>query len=344
MKDLFKIAALGALLLLLLPSVQPEVKIAGQAQTCGTEYASSQSYNSFFGQQISLKAESPEWQVQLVKWQPSKWPPEKFTFEVANTKRGAVSRLSFSAWSANSSALQVNQIDEIAVIPGQNRFLVLGRAGASSSEADLIGLPSGEILDRFPCFMPVVSPDRRLLAFVKPFPGHPGPVTVTAEYLVYDLTRSPSYNRPHFVPGVTYDAGWPVYPPGATNAVGSNLVPGLSSPFHWLSSKGLFWLDARRLTFTDRYNYQESFVVVDMSYGIHSPLARTEVLNPSDLVDLQKCKTNYSPDDYARMLRDPSGLIDVQQISLAPKWPGHVCLRFQPNPCLTQPELALEVR
>lgn len=343
MKDVFKIAPLGALLLLWLPFVQPNAKLAGQAQTCGTESVSSPSYNSFFGRQVSLKAKSPEWQVQLVKWQPSKWPPEKFTFEVTNAKGGAVSRLSLPAWNS-TSALQVDQIDEITVIPGQNRFLVLGRPGASSSEADLIGLPSGEILDRFPCFMPVVSPDRRFLAFVKPFPGHPGPVAVTAEYLVYDLTQSPSYNRPHFIPGVTYDAGWPVYPPGTTNAVGSNLVPGLNSPVHWLSSRGLFWLDARRLTFTDRYNYQDRFVVVDMSYGIHSPLVRTEVLNAGDLLDLQKCKTNYSADDYARMLRDPSGLIDVQQISLAPKWPGHVCLRFQPSPCLTQPELALKVR
>ncbi len=48
------------------------------------------------------------------------------------------------------------------------------------------------------CFMPALSPGHRFLAFLKDFPGYPGPVQITAEYIVYDLTRSAEYNRPHF--------------------------------------------------------------------------------------------------------------------------------------------------
>jgi len=70
---------------------------------------------------------------------------------------------------------------------------------------------------------------------------------------------------------------------------------------------------------------------------------RTKLLNTSGLIDLQRCRNNYSPEDLKNISADPSGLIRVQQISPAPETPGYVRLRFDPSPCLTRTELTLEL-
>lgn len=314
-----------------------------RVQTCaGKTPLSPVTYATTFGQQQQVAADSARWRIHLTEWQPSQWPPQQFTFDLKNERTSAVSQLRLPAWDSASEALQVNQIDEIDIF--EDRLLILGRAAASSSEAVVVEVPSGKILDRFPCFMPLVSPDHRFVAFLKSFPGHAGPVSVNAEYLVYSLAQNSTYNRPHFEAGKTYDAGWAVYPPGATNASGENLVSGLDSPVHWISSGRLFWLDAKTLAFTDRYPGENRLVVVDLSSGLRSPLVRTEALNPSDLVDLEHCRNNYPAGDWKGVSSDPSGLIRVREITPIPGRPGYVCLRFDPNACLARTELTLSLR
>jgi len=312
-----------------------------QQQTCVGITPPPPTYIIPFGQQHQVEAESAQWRIRLAEWQPSGWPAKQFTFELKSEKNRAVSQLTLRAWDPPPQALQLNQIDEIEIF--SDRLLILGRASASLSEADVVELPSGKILDRFPCFMPVVSPDHRFVAFLKSFPGHPGAVSVNAEYLVYSLAQSSIYNRPHSERGAIYDAGWAVYPPGATNAPGSNLVPGLGSPVHWISSGRLFWLDAKTLTFTDHYPGENRLVSVNLSQEVQAPIVRTEVISPSDLIDLGRCRSAYSEEDLKTVSNDPSGLIRVREISLAPERPDHVCLRFDPAPCLTRTEVTLKL-
>jgi hypothetical protein len=284
-----------------------------------------------FGQQRPVSAESSEWQVRLTGWHPTKWPPQQFRLEVKNKNSGSVSQLALNAWGgATGQALELNQIDEMGIF--ENKLLILGRASANSSEADILELPSGKALDRFPCFMPVVSPDNQFVGFLKSFPGHPGPVSVSAEYLIYSLAHIPTGSSPVRA----------VYPPGATNAPDSNLVPGLDSPVHWISSEHLFWLDAQTLAFADRYQGEQHVVVVDLSHGIPAPIVRTETINLGDLIDLENCRKQYSPGDFTNVSRDPSSLVHVQGISHVLQSPGYLCLRFQASPCLARTELTVQ--
>jgi hypothetical protein len=284
-------------------------------------------YASSFGQQHTVMAESKEWRIRLAGWQPAAWPPRQFTFQVKNERTGTSRQLTFDAW-GSTRALQVNQVDEIHVFG--NKFLLLGRAGANSSEVDIMELPSGKILDRFSSFMPAVSPDRRFVAFLKVFPGHPGPVSINAEYLIYSLDTGSDHLRA-------------VYPPGATTAPGGNLVPGLDSPVHWISSERLFWIDASTVVFTDHYPGEDKLVVVKSSGGTRAPVVRTETLPAGELIELERCRTHYSAKDLTSVSLDPSGLIRVKEIAFDAHEPGHVCLRFEPNPCLTRMELAVQV-
>lgn len=179
----------------------------------------------YVGRQPPVKGRSPDWLITLTGRQ--KYAPriscEGFVFSLKSERNGTASQFTIC-----TAALQVDEIDVI----NSSRALILGRLGANFPTAEVVDLPSGRVLDEFWCFMPVISPGHRFLAFLKSFPGHPGPVAVEAEYLVYDLKRSAAYNREHLRTGVTYDAGWPVYPPGATNAEVENLKPGMDSPVH----------------------------------------------------------------------------------------------------------------
>lgn len=299
--------------------------------TCATATSSAPvSYTTSFGQQQVLSASSAKWGIRLVAFQPSIWPPRQFTFAVKNEKTTAAGQLTFDAW-GSSDSLQVNQIDEIHIFG--DKLLIIGRAGANSSEADVVELPSGKILDRFPCFMPAVSPGSRFVAFLKSFPGHPGPVSVSAEYLVYSLVDGPASRGAHLRA---------VYPPGATTAPGGNLLPGLDSPVHWISSERLFWIDADTVAFTDHYPGQDELVLVNLGDAVQAPDVRTETIPADKLIDLDRCRSRYSAADLESISRDPSGLIRVKEIALISKESGYLCLRFDTSPCLTRTEFTVK--
>ena len=217
--------------------------------------------------------------------------------------------------------------------------LVFGHtAGAGLVQATVVQLPAGRVMDQFACFCPVLSPQNRFLAFIKSFPPHPGPAVITWEYIVYDLSESPDYNRPRLKPGVQYDAGWPVYPVGATNAVGENVLPE-GSPYHSWTSGGLFWLDEHMLAFTDFFQGQNLLVVADLTRGVRDAKVRTLALDPAQLVDLDQCKKSTAPSDFDVWSKEPAGLIKVAQIIPVPGRSGVACLHFVPSPCLRQTSL-----
>lgn len=300
------------------------------------------SYMSFYGAQQAVQGEFGGWRIRLAEWQPLEWPPRRFKFLARNGKAGGTLQFTLGAWDGNSKSLQANQVVEIDPL-NDSRALILGLAAAGASVADIVDLPSGVVVDRFNCFDPIISPNHHFLAYVKSFPGHPGPDSVSDEYLAYDLTRTAGYNRPHFQPNLTYDAGWPVYPPGSTNAAGENLVPGLDAPAHRHSSTGFFWLDDQRLAFTDFFDGQNRLVVANLSNGIQKPDIKTLRLDASGIVDLEKCRGVVAPSDFARWSKDPGGLIRVSGITPVPGQSGTVQLGLVPGPCLTQSELTVTI-
>jgi hypothetical protein len=273
------------------------------------------SYESFYGRQRQVAGESSRWHIRLIGWEPE-WPAQRFTFRVEDKATDAVLRLTLPAWDSPTRSLRLNQIDEIDILGG-NRALILGRVSADSSVADVVTLPSGRIADRFSCFKPAISPDHRFLAFVKSFPGHPGPVTVNDEYLVYDLGAKSTNNRPQIRPGTAYDAGWAVYPPGATNAVGENLVPGLGGPAHYMSSDAFFWVSDHSFAFADTWKGTVSLVVTDLSHGIRRTRVSVTSLMHLGVLNTTKCR-GLSP-----------GAFFVNGIAPVGRQPGLLCLLFR---------------
>lgn len=189
--------------------------------------------------------------VELVGKSSSQVCSPQFSFKLTRRHGGGDSNFAFCNYT--------EQVDEIDLI-GEARLLVLGRAAASAPVASILDLPSGKIVDHFMCFMPAVSPDHHFLAFVKSFPGHPGPVEISAEYLVYDLTRSPEDNR-HVPNSLDSDAGQVAYPVGAPNTPGSNILPE-GQPYHRWASRGLFWIDRLKFAFGDEFGGHTALVVV----------------------------------------------------------------------------------
>jgi hypothetical protein len=191
--------------------------------------------------------------------------------------------------------------------------------------------------------VPALSPTHHFLAFIKSFPGHPGPMAVSDEYLIYDLTRPPSYNRLHPSPSVTSEADLPMYPPGARNAPGDNLIPGIESPAHWAMSSGLFWVGPDDVAFVDLFQGQSRLVSVSLSQGATAPLVRTLYLNPSELVDLQACQRTSQALDFEKWSTNPALLLRVVQIAASSQQPGDLCLRFAPNSCLRTTEISVRL-
>ena len=179
------------------------------------------SYECPFGNQLSVEAESADWRIRLLKREHFPECGYRFLFQTGNKQTGTVSQIEFC-----DETVQVDEID----LNGSTA-LILGRLAGSASVVNVVELTSGKIKDHFACYFPAPSPDAHFLAFVKDFPGHPGPLEVSYEYVVYDLAASPAQNRANTKAGIAYDPGWPVYPPGATNAASENLLPA-GSPVH----------------------------------------------------------------------------------------------------------------
>jgi hypothetical protein len=282
------------------------------------------SYQSPFGGQGPVGAESNEWRIELENWESLRPQLPSFVFRLKNKRSGAISHFKLGN--------EMHQLDEIDFV-NDTRAVLFGRMAASSPIVVVVEVPSGRVQDRFSCFIPAISPNHRFVAFVKNFPGHPGPVEITYEYIVYDLTRSPEYNRPQFKPGVTYDAGWPVYPSGATNAVGENVLP-QGAPYHSMTSRHLFWLNDQTLAFSDFFEGYNRLVVVNLSGGIKKASVHTVDLIASQFVDLERCQKSTAPSDFEVWSKEPAGLIHINQIEPAPNQPDKVCLYFDPGPCL----------
>lgn len=237
------------------------------------------------------------------------------------------------------------QVDELDIVR-ESRLVIFGRNTADAVLVNIVELPKGGELDNFMCYDPVLSFDHRFVAYLKPFPGHPGPIDITNEYAVYDLTESAASNRLHLKDGIVYDAGIPVYPPGATNATGEFAAPDEWSA-HVIASAGLFWLSQTdKVAFVDRWRGTDSLVIADVGQGLRQPKLNVQALNTGNMVDMADCRDKVAPSDFENWSKDPAVLIAVTDIFVASSGGPEVRLTLAPHPCLTSTvvDVPIEVR
>jgi hypothetical protein len=92
---------------------------------------------------------------------------------------------------------QMAQVDEILKVSA-TRALVLGWADGDLSAVAVLEINTGSLGDFFLAYIPTVSPNGSHVAFIKFFPPHGYDDKTGPEdhYMLYDLTRSASQNRP----------------------------------------------------------------------------------------------------------------------------------------------------
>ncbi|MGH9451733.1 MAG: hypothetical protein ACRD11_14545 [Terriglobia bacterium] len=279
--------------------------------------------------QGKVSAGSSAWAVSLKSYEKCNNCPSgmRYVFAARDLRTGATSDFQIASL--------IDQIDAIYLPPGVDRVAILGREGSMLSAVFVVGLPGGRTLDTFSAVWPSASPDHRFIAYRKWFPAHPpAQVSVSDEYLLYDLTKSPAFNRPNGAAGLRDDVGWPVYPQGAKNASPlENLVP-RGTPAHSMASNGFFWLGEETLAFVDRWHGVDSLVLIGLKGGIHKPTARSIPLDVSQVIDMSLCRKDVSPSDMERWTEHPGNLIYVTCIQRPPKVKTHLRLRLAPGPCL----------
>ena len=140
--------------------------------------------------QAKMSAQSDRWLVLLTTWEhpcPDALSNECFFFEIQN--KLTHDKLTFRL--ANQTA----QVDALNIV-NASRLAILGRPLPNLSIVTIIDLPSGKEVDHFVGESPALSEHKWFVAYLKFVPAHPGyEWSPSAEYLVYDLTISPEYNR-----------------------------------------------------------------------------------------------------------------------------------------------------
>ncbi len=249
----------------------------------------------------------------------------KFVFDFEVEMKAERSRNRFSV----SHDLLV-QLDRMHLIDGP-RLLLIGRFATGAYVLTILDLPSGRVLDRFVGSCPEISPDNRLIAFIKMAPLRVVDNT-SAQYLIYDLSASPEANRsiqsddPYIR---ETNVGTAIYPEGSRNLPDDNIgVP--EDRRHEIGSDGFFWLDSRTLAFVDRHKDENNLVVVDLRGGLKQPLISTHPIDTRDAIDPDEI-----PDDLARR---PERAFRVTSIGFADADREEVRIGVKPITDLHRPE------
>lgn len=232
--------------------------------------------------QRALSAETEDVRVTLKRREPCRRCPGsgRMIFEVVNKRAGTKTGFVLE----NETA----QVDDVRIISA-SKTVVVGRVLPNTSIVNVVDHATGRLIDSFYGFSPATSKNNQMVVYVKVFPVH-FVEGVSAEYLVYDLTRGPEENRGSKVSLDNHiDVGQPIFPPGSANRPGDNLA--VEEPQrHTLGSNGFFWSgDSEKIAFADRSNGKNSVVVVDISSGLKAPAVWTKTLDAEDIVDLARC-------------------------------------------------------
>jgi hypothetical protein len=156
----------------------------------------------------------------------------------------------------------VNEVDEVCSL-ADGRFAVFSGSGYSA-EVDLIDSAKALLLDSIWGFAPAMSPDQKWLVYRKFYPRRTE-LPVSEEYLLYDLSKSPTQNRPL---GIAADnplsVGRVIFPPGQDNGSADNIGVA-EDQRHSSISDSLYWAsDSRAVAFGDRVQGVPSIVLVKL--------------------------------------------------------------------------------
>jgi hypothetical protein len=133
------------------------------------------------------------------------------------------------------------------------------------------------LVDSFLAYNPVISPDQRWIAYMKFYPRG---VEGAAEYMIYDLTKTPTQNRPDGVGG-SIDVGKVIFPPGHENFPASNTVGPVDQEH--LGGTRLYWAaDSRAILFGERARSGPGIVFITLDEkGV--PSAFRHPLTPAEI-------------------------------------------------------------
>jgi hypothetical protein len=128
-------------------------------------------------------------------------------------------------------------------------------------DANIVDLVRGAVVDYLVAYDPIISPDHRWIASRR-FQPPRSEITVSEEYLLYDLNAGPASNRHNVTPYATDAVGWAMYP-AFTGYAPADLrdIPEASTRA-W-RSKSFFWApDSQSLAFADSVGQNLSVVLV----------------------------------------------------------------------------------
>jgi hypothetical protein len=185
---------------------------------------------------------------------------------------------------------EVTQVDKTEFV-AINKVAVLGAVNGDVNALVLVDLHLKKVVDKFYCYAPALSPDKRFLAYIKFFPAH-FVQGVSDVYLVYDFRKSPAENRAQGVStGDIQNVGRPIFPTEAKNQTGDN-TDRPESEIHMLESGALFWAPKEdRLVFVDRFQGRLSLITALFSES-GSAQVRSREIKKSDVClsnDAEEC-------------------------------------------------------
>jgi hypothetical protein len=181
----------------------------------------------------------------------------------------------------------VNAVNQVCPL-SDSRWVVFANANpevpVDLAEVYIVDSNKASLLETIWGFAPVLSPDQRWLVYRKFHPER-AELSISEEYLLYDLAKSPAQNRQSGVPLDDYDSvGMALFPVTPNRHIFENIgvpeeqVHAPVSGFYWAS-------DSRAVVFADRLQRKLSIVWVNLDNG--NPTARVYPVTPSEVCSAQ---------------------------------------------------------
>jgi hypothetical protein len=198
---------------------------------------------------------------------------------------------------------EIVQVNEMRATQG-GKAVVVGMVNGSVFEIVILNTHPLGIADTFLAYSPTVSPDTRLIAFVKFYPAHFVEGTED-HYLLYDVARSAADNRPVNVSLNDHtNVGIEVYPHVA-NQGGDNTGVPPQQQHHMLAQRFFWQSDSARYVFADDYAGEWDVVLVAIADGVPSASKITVPKNEvCALLRKESCQVTLAEAELT-----PSGLL-----------------------------------
>jgi hypothetical protein len=167
----------------------------------------------------------------------------------------------------------VDEVQQICPIAGGKLVAYGFIGGVAAYDIEIIDGSTGSVLDSFVAYSPVMSPDQRWIVY-RSFYAPQSELSLSEEYLLYDLTAGPNENRiPNPETGQAEDRGRVIYP-AVPNGVPFNNLGLPPEQIHHLRSTGFFWArDSKSVVFADEIGGEMSIVWVSLNPD-DNPIAR----------------------------------------------------------------------